>query len=116
VMLGLRLERARLVARLDARVERMWRDGLVNEVARLRPSGFGTTAARAIGYAQALRQLDGEFDEAAAIAETQALTRKYARRQVSWFGRSQQTTWFDADDPTRVDAAFEAVFDAITPS
>jgi len=109
VTIGLRLERELLVPRLDARVERMWRSGMVDEVARLRPAGFGATAGRAIGYAQALRQLDGELDEAAAIAETQLLTRKYARRQVSWFRRNAATHWFEADDPGRVDAAVEAI-------
>jgi tRNA dimethylallyltransferase len=106
--IGLRLERDRLVPRLDERVERMWRAGLVDEVARLRPRGLGTTAARAIGYAQALRQLDGEIDETTAIAETQALTRRYARRQVSWFGRARDTVWLGADDPGRVEAALAA--------
>ncbi|HTN58349.1 MAG TPA: tRNA (adenosine(37)-N6)-dimethylallyltransferase MiaA [Protaetiibacter sp.] len=109
VTVGLRLERERLVPRLDERVERMWRAGLVDEVAALRPSGLGTTAGRAIGYAQALRQLDGELDEAAAIEETQALTRRYARRQVSWFGRARDTVWLDADDPARVVAALAAL-------
>jgi tRNA dimethylallyltransferase len=109
VTVGLRLERGRLVPRLDERVERMWRAGLVDEVAALRPAGLGTTAGRAIGYAQALRQLDGELDEAAAIEETQALTRRYARRQVSWFGRARDTVWLDADDPARVVAALAAL-------
>jgi len=109
VTIGLRLDRERLVPRLETRVERMWRAGLVDEVARLRPAGFGATASRAIGYAQALRQLDGELDEANAIAETQALTRRYARRQVSWFGRSRDTVWLDPDDPDRVASALDAV-------
>ncbi len=109
ITIGLRLGRERLVPRLDERVERMWTAGLVDEVAALRPAGFGTTAGRAIGYAQALRQLDGELDEVAAIAQTQALTRRYARRQVSWFGRSRETVWLDAEDPHRGDAALAAL-------
>ena len=107
IVLG--LDRADLVARLDARVERMWRAGLVDEVARLRPAGFGVTAGRAIGYAQALAQLDGELTEADAIAQTSALTRRYARRQVSWFGRSRDAVRIVADDPARVDTALSAV-------
>src|SRR5690606_16200268 len=112
VTIGLRLDRERLVPRLDARVERMWASGLVNEVARLRSAGFGATAARAIGYAQALAQLDGGLDEAAAIAQTQTLTRRYARRQVSWFSRSRDTLWLEADAPGRADAALAAVSSA----
>ena len=88
-LIGLHVERAELVQRLDARVERMWAAGLVDEVSRLREVGLerGATASRAIGYAQALGQLDGRLTQEEAIAETQALTRRYARRQVSWFKR-----------------------------
>lgn len=94
-ILGLHVDRAELVPRLDARVERMWEDGMLDEVARLRDAGIarGTTAPRAIGYAQALAQLAGEKTEAEAIAETQALTRRYARRQVSWFKRYPGIEW-----------------------
>jgi tRNA dimethylallyltransferase len=109
VVVGLRAERAALVHRLERRVEGMWRDGLLDEVARLRSRGLGTTASRAIGYAQALAQLDGALTEQEAIAQTAALTRRYARRQVSWFGRSGGTVWLDADDPGRVGAALAAV-------
>lgn len=97
-MIGLHVERAELVARLDARVERMWKSGMIAEVAELRQKGLeqGATASRAIGYAQALGQLDGTLSEAEAIAETQALTRRYARRQVSWFKRYPDLEWWDA--------------------
>lgn len=84
-----RADRAELVARLDARVAAMWALGIVEEARALREAGIerGTTAQQAIGYRQALDQLDGRIDEAEAIASTQALTRRYARRQVSWFQR-----------------------------
>lgn len=109
VTIGLRAARATLVERLDRRVEAMWRDGLVEEVAALRPRGLGVTARRAIGYAQALAQLDGELTREQAIERTAALTRRYARRQVSWFRRSPGTLWLDADDPARLDTALAAV-------
>ncbi len=94
-LIGVHVDRAALVERLDARVERMWRDGLVHEVDGLRGQGLddGVTARKAIGYAQALGQIEGRLSEAEAIAETQALTRRYARRQVSWFKRYQDLTW-----------------------
>ncbi|GAA1606114.1 tRNA (adenosine(37)-N6)-dimethylallyltransferase MiaA [Leucobacter chromiireducens] len=92
---GVTVERAELVARLDARVTGMWADGLLEEVRELIPEGIeqGPTASRAIGYAQALAQLAGTMSEAEAIAETQALTRRYARRQVSWFKRYPGIEW-----------------------
>jgi tRNA dimethylallyltransferase len=94
-VIGLHVDRAALVERLDSRVDRMWDEGLLEEVAALRENGLerGVTARRAIGYAQALGQLEGRLSRAEAIAETQALTRRYARRQVSWFKRYRELTW-----------------------
>ena len=105
-LIGLRAPREQLTARLDTRVEAMWRAGLVNEVSRLIPDGIerGVTASRAIGYAQALAQLKGELDPADAIAQTQQLTRRYARRQVSWFKRYPGLVWLDWDAPDRIGA------------
>jgi tRNA dimethylallyltransferase len=107
VTIGLRLPREELTPRLDARVERMWAAGLVDEVQGLLPAGLesGVTASRAIGYAQALGQLRGTSTQAEAIEATQQLTRRYARRQVSWFKRDPHTSWIDADDADRVDQA-----------
>ncbi|CAN5592323.1 tRNA (adenosine(37)-N6)-dimethylallyltransferase MiaA [soil metagenome] len=104
-IVGLQADRAELVTRLDSRVRQMWADGLVDEVRALEPAGFGVTAARAIGYSQALGQLHGELAEDDAIEQSAALTRKYARRQVGWFTRSPRTNWLQYDDPGRVDAA-----------
>lgn len=103
--------RENLVKRLDARVERMWRDGLLAEVEKLDAAGLrtGVTAARAIGYAQALQQLDGTMTEGEAIAETQRLTRRYARRQVSWFRRYDGAHLLDAEDARVTDEAFAAL-------
>jgi tRNA dimethylallyltransferase len=96
----LRSQRARLVERLDARVERMWRDGLVDEVRGLVPQGLerGVTARKAIGYAQAIAELHGRMSRDDAVAETQQLTRTYARRQVGWFRRYADAATIDADD------------------
>lgn len=110
-ILGLRAPRDQLVARLDERVERMWSAGLLDEVRGLVPQGIeqGVTASRAIGYAQALRQLAGTATEAEAIDETQQLTRRYARRQVSWFRRYADIVWLDYDAADLGDAAEASV-------
>jgi tRNA dimethylallyltransferase len=105
VTLGLRAPREQLVERLNSRVERMWAAGLVDEARELLSHGLGVTAGRAIGYAQAIAELSGEISEAEAIERTAILTRKYARRQVSWFTRYPQVTWIDYDDPARADIA-----------
>ncbi|MGR0319946.1 tRNA (adenosine(37)-N6)-dimethylallyltransferase MiaA [Agromyces sp. ZXT2-3] len=102
----LRVERAELVPRLDARAAGMWADGLLDEVRGLIPAGLerGVTARKAIGYAQALAELHGRMSEVDAIAETQALTRTYARRQVGWFKRYAAASVVDALDPEAVGA------------
>ena len=96
----LRTDRASLVERLDRRVEAMWQAGLVDEVRALIPRGIehGVTARRAIGYAQALAEIGGRMSRDDAIAETQQLTRTYARRQVSWFKRYAAAVTIDAAD------------------
>lgn len=93
--------RNELVLKLDARVERMWADGMLHEVERLIPLGIerGVTAGRAIGYAQALAQRAGTLREDEAVAATQALTRRYARRQNSWFRRYSAAHRLPADAP-----------------
>lgn len=101
-IVGVVVPRAELVERLDRRVERMWAEGILDEVRSLIPAGIerGKTASRAIGYAQALAQLRGEIGEAEAIVETQRLTRRYARRQVSWFNRYSGVEWLESPDQT----------------
>ena len=100
--LGLNSDRANLLERLELRVQKMWHLGLLQEVEALIPAGIrhGKTASRAIGYAQALAQLDGALTEVEAMAETQRLTARYARRQMSWFRRDERIQWFDYQDST----------------
>lgn len=107
VMLGLQIDRSELYARIGSRVERMWRDGLLDEVRALDRIGLreGRTASRAIGYAQALRQLDGILTEDQAKDETAGLTRKFARRQHSWFGPEPRIHWLAYDAPDLLDRA-----------
>ena len=98
--IGLNSDRAHLVQRLEARAGRMWEQGLVAEAESLIPHGIrdGKTSSRAIGYSQALAQLDGHLSETEAIQDTARLTARYARRQVSWFRRDPRINWFDYQD------------------
>jgi tRNA dimethylallyltransferase len=102
VQIGLDVPRPELDARIDQRVERMWAAGLVDEVRRLSEVGLreGVTASRALGYAQVLRFLDGACTEEQALVDTQRATRRFARRQDTWFRRDDRITWirYDADD------------------
>ena len=98
--IGINGDREDLRARLEARVHKMWQQGLIDEVKSLEAKGIreGKTSSVAIGYAQALKQIDGEMTEAEAIADTVRLTQKYARRQMSWFRRDQRIHWLDYQD------------------
>ena len=102
VQVGLDVPRPELDRRIDVRVERMWAAGLVDEVRALLEVGLreGRTASRALGYAQVIRFLDGEWTEEQALEETQRATRRFARRQDTWFRRDDRVVWlpFDADD------------------
>jgi tRNA dimethylallyltransferase len=99
--LGLLVPRPKLDERIAVRVERMWSAGLVEEVRRLEPYGLrdGRTASRALGYAQVLRVLSGEWSEEQAREETVRATRRFARRQESWFRRDPRVRWIDYDAP-----------------
>jgi tRNA dimethylallyltransferase len=101
--IGINGPREDLIVRLENRVHKMWQQGLLDEVRALEPKGIriGKTSSRAIGYAQALAQLDGEVSQAEAIADTVRLTQKYARRQMSWFRRDQRIQWLDYQDEDR---------------
>ncbi|MDJ1371598.1 tRNA (adenosine(37)-N6)-dimethylallyltransferase MiaA [Gulosibacter molinativorax] len=103
------MPREELVPILDARVVTMWRDGLVGETAELLEEGLveSSTAGKAIGYAQAACQLRGELSEADAIAQAQLLTRKYSRRQVSWFRRYDTAVRVRGDDPWAANLVIE---------
>ncbi|PRY48754.1 tRNA dimethylallyltransferase [Geodermatophilus tzadiensis] len=106
VVVGLDREPAELDARVAERVDRMWAAGLVAEVEALAADGLreGPTAARALGYAQVLAQLDGALTADEARERTVTTTRRFVRRQRSWFRRDPATTWFDAARPDLADA------------
>jgi tRNA dimethylallyltransferase len=105
VQVGLEVPRELLDARIAARVEQMWEQGLVEEVRRLEAAGLreGPTASRALGYAQVLRHLAGELTEDVARAETGRATRRFARRQETWFRRDPRVRWVDAAAPDLVE-------------
>ncbi|HKR63261.1 MAG TPA: tRNA (adenosine(37)-N6)-dimethylallyltransferase MiaA [Thermoanaerobaculia bacterium] len=112
IKIALAPERARLGAILDARVDAMYRDGLVDETRALlarfpataRP--FGT-----IGYKEAVAVVSGAMSEAGAIAETRRRTRAYAKRQMTWLRSERNVQWVDANDRNH---AYESALRLIT--
>ncbi len=111
VQLGVDLDTAALDERIALRVDRMWADGLVAEVRGLLDRGLpeGRTASRALGYQQVLRFLAGELTEAEAHDETIRATRRFVRRQRSWFRRDPRIHWLDSADPGLAEAALSLV-------
>ncbi|WP_433227222.1 tRNA (adenosine(37)-N6)-dimethylallyltransferase MiaA [Microtetraspora malaysiensis] len=111
VQIGVEVPRPILDERIALRVDRMWNAGLVEEVRRLAEHGLaeGRTASRALGYAQVLRFLDGEWTEEQARDETIRATRRFARRQESWFRRDPRVVWLPFDAPDLTDRALALV-------
>ncbi len=109
VQIGLSVERPVLDVRIEQRVAAMWAAGLVDEVARLAAHGLrdGVTASRALGYRQVLELLDGLVDEAEAQRRTVVATRRFARRQDSWFRQDPRISWLGHDRPDLVEAALD---------
>ena len=98
IQLAVELPRAELDQRITDRVDRMLRLGLVDEVRQLELAGLrdGKTASRALGYAEVLRFLAGEWSLEDAAEHTIAATRRFVRRQESWFRRDPRITWLAA--------------------
>jgi len=98
--LGLRLERADLVRRIEERVERMFERGLVEEVRGLLARGVPETAPpfRALGYRHVVAHLRGRMSLDAAVSLTKADTRQYAKRQMTWFRKMDGVAWFSPED------------------
>ncbi|GIJ30052.1 tRNA dimethylallyltransferase [Micromonospora qiuiae] len=114
VQIGVDLDTTRLDERIAVRVDRMWADGLVDETRELVGHGLadGRTASRALGYQQVLRFLAGELTETEAHDETIRATRRFVRRQRSWFRRDPKVRWLDSADPGLVEAALWILGDA----
>ncbi|MFD1211621.1 tRNA (adenosine(37)-N6)-dimethylallyltransferase MiaA [Arthrobacter sp. GCM10027362] len=114
VQVGLAVDREALKERLAVRVHRMAAAGLLEEVRVLDARGLraGRTASRALGYAQFLKVLDGQWGVAEAVADTIAATRKFARRQLTWFRADPRIGWFGWQDPQLVPKVLEHIANA----
>ena len=111
VQIGVDIDRPTLDARIEQRVDHMFEAGFVDEVDRLLKDGLaeGRTASRAIGYAEVASYLRGELSLAEARERTMSATRRFARRQDSWFRKDPRIVWVQFDDPDRVAKALAAV-------
>ena len=111
VQVGVDIDRPTLDPRIEQRVRAMFEAGLVDEVRRLLAVGLaqGRTASTAIGYREVASYLAGETTLDGAIEATTTATRRFSRRQDSWFRKDARVVWVPWDAPDRVERALEAV-------
>ncbi len=111
VQVGVDIDRETLDLRIERRVGAMFEAGFVEEVRGLLGAGLreGRTAASAIGYREVTAYLDGDLTLDEARERTVVATRRFARRQDSWFRKDPRVTWVRYDDPERVERALAAV-------
>jgi len=109
--IGVAIDRSTLDERIERRVEAMFDAGFVAEVERVLAAGLreGRTAASAIGYREVAAYLDGDLTLDEARERTVVATRRFARRQDSWFRKDPRVTWVRHDDPQRLERALAAV-------
>ncbi len=99
VKIGLKAaDRAYLYERIDRRVDIMLERGLVDEARAFFRGDFGDTAAAAIGYKELLPYLKGALPLETCAESLKRATRRYAKRQLTWFGRDKEIHWFDIDE------------------
>lgn len=116
VQIGVDVPRPELDERIALRVDRMWEAGLVAEVRALEARGLrgGRTASRALGYQQVLAALAGECTEEEARATTVRATKRFARRQDSWFRRDPRVHWLTARGTELAEQALTLLQEAVT--
>lgn len=107
-------DRAELDQRIEERVNQMWEQGFVVEVEALMEQGLaeGVTARKALGYSQIMEALNGEITLATAKSETIRLTKRYARKQESWFRRDPKMIWLSASQPNLLGEILEMIREA----
>lgn len=112
--LGLCMDRSALYARIDARVDAMFEAGLLDEVRGLLARGYreALTAAQAIGYKELVPVVEEEADLGRAVEDIKRATRRYAKRQLTWFRGDPRVRWLDVGAlavPEAADAAMPLV-------
>ncbi len=112
-VLGIETDRAELYKRIDARVDVMMENGLIDEVKRLKERGIGrdTTAMQAIGYKELYDYFDGFISLDEAVEKIKQESRRYAKRQLTWFRRNEDIDWVRLDRKECIEKIFERCAD-----
>lgn len=95
LVLGCFRPREALYARINGRLDAMWQGGLMDEARSVQALSDGSPVVRALGYRQALSCLSGEMNEALALRKAKTATRRFAKRQLTWFRADPATVWLE---------------------
>lgn len=98
ITIGLKAEREIIYNRINQRVDKMMEDGLLDEVKNLLPYQH-LNALNTVGYKELFNYLKGEWTLDFAISEIKKNTRRFAKRQLTWFKKDQSILWFDCETP-----------------
>lgn len=111
VMIGLKMDREKLYERINQRVDIMMDEGLVNEVEKLLTMGYykNLTSMQAIGYKEIIKHFDGEYSMEETIEILKRESRRYAKRQMTWFRKEERVHWVDVDDFNDISSMSEYV-------
>jgi tRNA dimethylallyltransferase len=110
-IVGVTYQRAELYQRIEKRVEKMFVEGLVDEVRSILNMGYHKELKpfQTLGYKQVIQYLEGNYDLNEAIAETKKATRRYAKRQLTWFRRDKRINWYLMNDDNDCQSVFDRI-------
>ncbi|MBN1299619.1 MAG: tRNA (adenosine(37)-N6)-dimethylallyltransferase MiaA [Melioribacteraceae bacterium] len=109
---GLRWNRSKLYDRINERVEKMFEDGLVEETKSIISKGYSKkiNSLNTVGYKEVISYIDGEITLQRAIELIQRNTRRYAKRQLTWFNADKRIKWIDIENDSGLDYAAELIY------
>lgn len=115
-LIGLHMDRALLYKRIEERVDEMLASGWLDEVKKLKEAGYGSelTSMQALGYKELYLYLDGEINWDFAVERIKRNTRRFAKRQLSWFRHMKEIEWFDLTERVNFTRQFQKISGIIT--
>ena len=116
ILIGLSMERKVLYERINQRVDEMLSNGLVDEVSSLIKKGYGKNlvSMRGIGYKEIIEYLEGNTDYEEAVNTLKQNTRRFAKRQYTWFLKDENVKWFSVDNPSEIDKTLDSIIEYLS--
>lgn len=113
ILVGLSVDRKILYERINQRVDKMLAEGLINEVKSLLDEGYNKdlVSMRGIGYKEIIEYLEGNLSLEEAVSVLKRNTRRFAKRQYTWFLKDTNVKWFDIEDVSKIDMTVDEIYD-----